>query len=201
MLPLTDRQQQVLDFVSFYLDHNGCPPTLREISDHIGVKGTATAIQHLDALERKGYISRREGSRGIAFTQKQTKSVSLPVLGTVRAGTPEPAVEDIQGYYSIDPSWIKGEGNYILKIKGDSMINAGIFDGDYGIIRPQQIADNGEIVVALIEGEATLKRFYREKDHIRLQPENSTMEPIIIREGDAETIIAGRLLKTIRFFD
>lgn len=201
MLPLTDRQQQVLDFVSSYLDQNGCPPTIREISDHIGVKGTATAIQHLDAIEKKGYISRREGSRGIAFTNKTAKPVSLPVLGTVKAGTPEPAVEDIQGYYTIDPSWIKGEGNYILKIKGESMINAGIFDGDYGIIRPQQTADNGEIVVALIDGEATLKRFYKEKDHIRLQPENSTMKPIIIREGDAETVIAGRLLKTIRFFD
>jgi repressor LexA len=201
MQSLTDRQKQVLEFVARYLDQNGCPPTLREISDELGIRGTATAIVHLDALERKGYVTRRDGSRGIALTRKSGKSVCLPIIGTVRAGMPEPAIEDILGYYNIDASWLKGEGNFILKIKGDSMINAGVYDGDYGIIRPQSTADNGEIVVALIGGEATLKRFFREKDYIRLQPENNSMEPIIIREGDAETVIAGKLLKTIRFFD
>jgi len=195
MLPLTDRQRQVLDFVASYLEEHGCPPTLREISEHIGTKGTATAILHLEALERKGHIQRREGSRGIALTKRTGNPVILPVIGTVRAGTPEPAID------SIDPSWIKGEENFILKIMGNSMQEAGIFDGDYGIIRPQVTAENGEIVVALIDGEATLKRFYREKDYIRLQPENPSMQPIIIRKGDAETVIVGRLLKTIRFFD
>lgn len=201
MLPVTARQKQVLDFIASYLEEHGCPPTLREISDRIGVKGTATAILHLEALERKGHVQRREGSRGISLTKRTGNPVILPVIGTVRAGTPEPAIEDILGYYSIDPSWIKGEGNFILKISGDSMQDAGIFDGDYGIIRPQVTAENREIVVALIDGEATLKRFYREKDYIRLQPENSTMQPMIIREGEAETVIVGRLLKTIRFFD
>ncbi len=201
MQSLTDRQKQVLAFVASYLDEHGCPPTLREISDELGIKGTATAIVHLDALERKGYINRRDGSRGIALTRKSGKSVCLPILGTVRAGMPEPAIEDILGYYNIDSTWLKGEGNYFLKIKGNSMQDAGVYDGDYGIIRPQATADNGDIVVALIDGEATLKRFFREKDFIRLQPENSSMEPIIIREGDAETVIAGKLVKTIRFFD
>lgn len=201
MQSLTDRQRQLLDYISKYLDENGCPPTLREISDHLDIKGTATAMRHLDALERKGYVQRRDGSRGIALTRKTRNSVSIPVLGTIRAGIPEPAIEDILAYYQIDPAWLKGEGNYILKIKGSSMIDAGIFDGDYGIIRPQATADNGEIVVAIIDGEATLKRFFRETDHIRLQPENSTMKPIIIREGEAETVIVGKLLKTIRFFD
>ena len=201
MQALTDRQKQVLELVASYLDQNGCPPTLREISDKLGIKGTATAIVHLDALERKGYVTRREGSRGIALTRKSGRSVCLPIIGTVRAGIPEPAIEDILGYYSIDTSWLKGDGNFILKIKGDSMIDAGVYDGDYGIIRPQATADNGEIVVALIDGEATLKRFFRENDRIRLQPENSSMEPILIREGDADAVIVGKLLKTVRFFD
>ncbi len=114
---------------------------------------------------------------------------------------PELATEDILGFCQIDSNWLKGRGNFILKVKGSSMIEAGIYDGDYAIIRPQQTAENGEIVVALIDGEATLKRFYREHDHIRLQPENVTMKPIIVRAGETETVIAGRLIKTVRFFD
>ncbi len=201
MQDLTDRQKQVLNYISVYLDEHGCPPTLREISDHIGTKGTATAMLHLDALARKGYIHRREGSRGISLPRKSDYSVSVPILGTVRAGMPELATEDILGFCQIDASWLKGKDNFILKVKGDSMIDAGIFSGDYAIIRPQQTAENGEIVVALIDGEATLKRFFLEDGRVRLQPENSTMSPIIVHAGDAETVIAGRLIKTIRFFD
>jgi len=201
----TPRQQQVLDFVTSHIDNNGYPPTLREIGLHLGVSGNVSVIQHLEALERKGYIRRESGSsRGIVLTSRNIRPdspISLPIVGTVRAGIPEPAIEDIQGYFMIDPSWIKGEGCYLLKVKGDSMIEAGIFDGDIGLVRPQQTAENGEVVIAMIDGEATLKRFYREADHIRLQPENSTMKPIIIREGEADTVIIGRLLKTIRFFD
>jgi len=201
MQELTERQQQVLNFVANYIDEHGCPPTLREISAHIGIQGTATAMQHLEALERKGHIHRREGSRGIALTQKAGGSTSVPIVGTIKAGIPEVATEDILGFCQIDTSWLKGRDNFILKVKGNSMIDAGIYSGDYAIIRPQATADNGEIVVALIDGEATLKRFFREKDCIRLQPENPAMEPIIIREGEADTVIAGRLLKTVRFFD
>ena len=197
MLPLTDRQQQVLDFVSSYLDEHGCPPTLREISDRIGVKGTATAIVHLEALERKGHITGREGSRGIALVGRGG-SVSVPVVGKIKAGTPSLAVEDITGYYSVDMSWINGAGCFFLVVDGDSMIDAHILDGDLVLIRPQQTAENGQIVVAMVDGEATLKRFYREKGHIRLQPENKGMEPIIINPGQAETMIIGKLLKTIR---
>lgn len=201
MEDLTPKQKQVFDFVVSYLDEHGCPPTVREISEHIGTKGTATAMMHLEKLEAKGHISRREGSRGIALTKKGGNSVSLPIVGTVRAGMPELAQEDILGFCQIDTAWLKGQGNFILKVKGNSMIEAGIFDGDYGIIKPQPTAENGEIVVALIDGEATLKRFFKEHDHIRLQPENKSMQPIIIRPGEAETMIAGRLIKTIRFFD
>jgi repressor LexA len=211
MEKLTSRQQQALDFISEHIDGHGYPPTLREIGQHLGISGNVSIISHLEALERKGHLRRESGSsRGIVLTDRTTRSgashipgnpISLPIIGTVRAGQPEPAIEDIQGYFMIDPSWIKGEGCFLLRIKGNSMIEAGIYDGDIGLVRPQQAAENGEVVVAMIDGEATLKRFFREADHIRLQPENSTMQPIIIREGEAEAVIVGRLLKTIRFFD
>ena len=201
MQRLTDRQKQVLDFIVGSLDHNGCPPTLREISDHISTKGTATAIAHLEALERKGFIRRRSGSRGITLPQRAGFPVRIPVVGVVRAGQPEPAIEDIHGYCNLDPDWLKGDGCYLLKVKGDSMVDAHICDGDYALIRPQLTAENGEIVVALVDGEATLKRFYREPGQIRLQPENGLMAPIIVRDGEADTVIAGKLLRTIRSYE
>jgi repressor LexA len=125
-------------------------------------------------------------------------SALVPVVGTVRAGVPEPAAEDLQGHCAIDPSWLRGEGCYFLRVRGDSMIDAHIIDGDLALIRPQPTAENGEIVVALIDGEATLKRFYREAGRIRLQPENPALQPIIIRDGDAEAVIAGKLLRIVR---
>ena len=201
MQELTSRQQEVLDFVCRFREEQGCPPSLREISDYIGTKGTATALAHLEALKRKGYISRRVGSRGIALTLKAGAPASVPIVGTVRAGQPELAVEDIQGYVSIDPAWLKGEHNFLLRVKGDSMVEAGIYDGDLALIAPQQSAENGQIVVAMIEGEATLKRFFRERGCIRLQPENKHLLPIILRSGEAEPLVVGRLLKTIRSFD
>lgn len=200
MQELTTRQQQVLDFVRSFREEHGCPPSLREISDHIGTKGTATALAHLEALKRKGYISRREGSRGIALTRKSGAPVTVPIAGVVRAGNPELAVEDVQGYVSLDPAWLKGDGNFLLRVKGDSMVEAGIFDGDLALVAPQQHAENGQIVVALIDGEATLKRFSMDATCIKLIPENKHMQPIVIRKGEAETVVVGRLLKTIRSF-
>jgi repressor LexA len=195
---LTERQKQVLEVITRSLDNRGCPPTLREISDDIGTRGTATAIAHLEALERKGHITRRSGSRGIMLVNRGAATTSLPIVGTVRAGTPEPATEDIQGRCCVDPSWIRGDGCFFLRVKGDSMIDAHILDGDLALIRPQPNADNGEIVVAVVDGAATLKRFYRERDHIRLQPENAALPPIIIRDGEAETVIVGKLLRIVR---
>lgn len=201
MQELTSRQQEVLDFVCRFRDEHGCPPSLREISEQIGTKGTATAKLHLEALERKGFISRRrEGSRGIALKHAGGTPVPVPLVGTVRAGQPETAVEEIQGYVSVDPAWLKGSGNFLLRVKGDSMIEAGIFDGDLALIAPQPIAENGQIVVALVDGEATLKRFFADATCIRLQPENKHMLPIVLRAGEAEAVVIGRLLKTIRSF-
>jgi repressor LexA len=198
MEPLTERQQQVLDFITSCLDSHACPPTLREISSQINTKGTVTAIRHLDALERKGYITRREGSSRSITVTGRGKTVAVPVIGKIRAGEPSLAYEDIQGYFNLDVNWVRDKGCFFLQVEGDSMIDAHILDGDLVLIRPQQTAENGEIVVAMIDGEATLKRFYRDDSHIRLQPENKTMEPIIIKAGTAETVIVGKLLKTIR---
>lgn len=198
MNTLTERQKQVLGVITASIDKNGCPPTLREISERIGIKGTATAISHLEALEKKGYINRRSGSRGIMLVGHNAATIFLPIVGTVRAGVPEAAIEDLQGQCAVDPSWVKGSGCFLLRVQGDSMIDAHILDGDMALIRPQADAINGEIVVAVIDGEATLKRFYREADHIRLQPENAALQPIIIRAGDAETVIAGKLLRIVR---
>lgn len=205
MQNLTKRQQQVLDFVTRCVDTLGAPPTLREISANIGTRGTVTALHHLQAIEKKGYLRRREGSsRGIVLTGKAGKSevlVSIPIIGTVSAGLPQPAVENIEGYCAISTEWVKGDGCFFLKVRGDSMIDVHIMDGDLALIRPQPTAENGEIVVVLIDSAATLKRFYHEGDQIRLQPENRLMGPILIHENDAETVIVGKLLKTIRSYD
>jgi repressor LexA len=197
MVLLTGRQQQVLDFIQSYIDNNGYPPTLREICSHLGVSGTLSAMRHLEALEKKGYLKRDSGSRGIALTTPTNVSASLPIVGTVRAGALSPAVEDITGYISVDRMLLHG-GKFFLRVQGDSMINACICDGDLVMVRPQPIADNQDIVVAMVEGEATLKRFYREKDHIRLQPENASMAAIIIPEGSSDVTIIGKVVGVYR---
>jgi len=195
---LTLRQQQVLEFITAHLDNNGYPPTLREISAHLGVSGSLPAAKHLSALEKKGYIKRDRVSRGIGLTVSLSQSVSLPIVGTVRAGQLSPAVEDIQGYFSVDHQAVKGHDCFFLRVRGDSMINAGILDGDLAMIRPQATAGNRDTVVAMVDGEATLKWFYKEADHIRLQPANPNMEPIIIRPGDGEVTIVGKVIGVYR---
>jgi repressor LexA len=201
MEPLTERQQQVLDFITTYLDTHGCPPTLREISEHINAKGTVTAIRHLDALESKGYIQRREGSsRSIVVAGRGTGSVSVPIVGRVRAGQPTLAVEEIEGYCNLDKSWVSGNGCFFLRVVGDSMIGDHILNGDLALIRPQVTADDGDIVVAMIEEEATLKRFYRDENLgcVILKPSNQAYPKLVVAPEDI-TII-GKLLKTVRNF-
>jgi repressor LexA len=201
METLTPRQRQVLDFVTGCLDRHGYPPTLREIATHLGIRGTLGAAKHLDALERKGLIRRSPGSsRGLALTGRGAPAVSLPVVGTVRAGAPQPAMEEIEGYFAVDPGLRRG-GAFFLRVKGDSMIGAGILDGDLALVRPQPTAANGEIVVALIDGEATLKRFFLEPDHIRLQPENPFLPPIVVRPGNGEVILAGKVVGLYRLME
>jgi repressor LexA len=196
---LTTRQKQVFEFIKEYLETNGSPPTLREISTHIGTAGTVTAIGHVNALEKKGYLRRREGSsRGIVLTMSPSTAVSLPIVGKIRAGMLQPAMEDITGYLSVDTSLIKGDGCYFLRVEGDSMINKGILPGDTVLIRPQQVANNGEIVAVMVDGDATLKQFFREQDRILLQPANPDYEPIVILPGQGEVTIVGKMVGLFR---
>jgi repressor LexA len=196
---LTQRQNQVLQFITSYSENKGFPPSQREIAGHLNVSGTLPVMKHLGALERKGYIKRENVNRGIVLQTNTTRSISLPIVGTVRAGNLAPAIEDIQGHFSVDPMAVRGADCFFLRVKGDSMINAGILDGDLAMIRPQQTAENKDTVVAMIDGEVTLKWFHKEKDHIRLQPANPNMEPIIIRPEDGELSIVGKVIGVYRW--
>jgi len=198
MEQLTKRQQEVLEIVTQYINLYGYPPSLREIGKELSVTGTLGVMKHLEALEKKGYLRRQEGSpRGISLAN-QAQSASLPIVGVVRAGALHPAIEDIEGHFAIDRSQSRAGGTFFLRVKGDSMIHAHIMEGDLALVRPQPDAANRDIVVAMVAGEATLKRFYRENHQIRLQPENPNYNAIIIREGDGEVSIVGKVVGIYR---
>jgi repressor LexA len=196
--PLTARQRQVLQFVAACVESHGYPPTLREIAAHLQVSGPLPVSKHLAALEKKGYLKRDSVSRGIALTMPMSRSVSLPVAGTVRAGHLAPAVEDLRGTFAVDQLAVKGEGCFFLAVSGDSMIEAGIFEGDLALVRPQVTADNGDTVVAMVEGAATLKKFFREPGQIRLQPANAAMAPIIVGPADGDITLIGKVIGVYR---
>ncbi|MSN26924.1 MAG: repressor LexA [Geobacter sp.] len=195
---LTPRQRQVLEFITVFSDSNGYPPSQREIAGHLNVSGTLPVMKHLDALERKGYLKRESVNRGISLRTPSSRPVSLPIIGTVRAGQLSTAIEDIQGYFSVDQMAVKGADCFFLKVSGDSMINAGILDGDLALVRPQPTANNKDTVVAMVEGEATVKWFHKEHDHIRLQPANPSMNPILIYPEDGEVTIIGKVIGVYR---
>ena len=198
---LTSRQQQTLEIITRFIGETGYPPSLRQIGAQLGVSGNAAILKHLDALEQKGHIRRQGGSsRGITLASASAPAAvaELPVVGSVRAGLPQPAIEDIEGYFAIDQAHRqRSGGTFFLRVKGDSMINACIKDGDLALVRPQQTADNRDLVVAMVNGEATLKRFYREHDAVRLQPENPNYEPIMVRPGQ-ELNIVGKVVGLFR---
>jgi repressor LexA len=200
-LDLTKRQKEIFDFIRRYAAKTGYPPTVREIGKAVGLHSSSTVHAHLANLEKIGLL-RRDPSKPRAIELlfgKAKKTIlpdgsGLPLVGHVAAGEPILAEENIEEYIEV-PDVIGGEdGDYVLRVRGESMKGAGIFEGDYVIIRPADEADDGEIVVALIGDEATVKRFYREADHIRLQPENEAMEPI--RTTDAA--ILGRVVGVLR---
>lgn len=216
MEPLSPRQKDVLDFLRQHLEIHGYPPTLREIARQIGIVGTAGAVRYLDALEKKGWIRRRAGgSRSITLSEnisanrypqqaervlhsEEQLSVSLPIVGTVRAGTPEIPLEDIEGYISLDRAITANGGTFFLRIKGNSMKNAGMLPGDLVLIRSQSTADNGDVVVALVDGEATVKRFFHDKKGIVLKPENETLQPILIQPDTTDFAIIGKVVSLFR---
>lgn len=198
MEQLTARQTEVLQIITRHLETCGYPPTLREIAAKLGISGTLGVMKHLEALEKKGYLRRQEGStRGITLCN-QSQAASLPIVGVVRAGLLHPAIQDIEGHFAIDRSQLASGGAFFLRVKGDSMVHAHIVEGDLALVRPQPHASNRDIVVAMVDGEATLKRFYREADRIRLQPENPNYEPIIIEKGEQEVSIVGKVVGIYR---
>lgn len=201
MIELTLRQRQVYDFIVQVIDRDRFSPTLQEIANHLGIRGNLGVLRHLEALEKKGYIRRKTGqSRGIVLSERSVSKL-LPVVGSVAAGPLTEAFENVEDYLNVDVSLIKGEGSFLLRVRGDSMIEAHIADGDLVVVRPQKTAGNGNIVVAMIEGEATMKRFFKEQGQIRLQPENRLLQPIILTAEDGELMIIGKVTGLIRLLD
>ncbi len=185
---LTPRQEEILNFIKTEVFSKGYPPSVREIGKSVGLSSSSTVHAHLSQLEKKGYIRKDPTKpRAIELLEDQdyltSRDISsVPVVGNVTAGQPILAEENIVEYYPLPKEFVRGKTVFILTVEGESMIKAGIMDGDYAIVQQQSTANNGEIIVALIEDEATIKRFYKEKDHFRLQPENDFYEPIITKE-------------------
>lgn len=197
---LTLRQKELLDFLKDFVSKKGFPPTLREIASHFGLKGPRGPQKTLNILERKGFIRKTAGgSRAIeirGFSSNQ--AISVPVLGRVRAGEPILAIENIEEYIDLDRRLISSRDVFLLRVQGDSMIDAHIQDGDFALVKPQSNAENGEIVVALIEDEATIKRVFLHRDLIRLEPANPYVEPIIVKKGEKKVSIVGKVVGIFR---
>ncbi|HHZ06781.1 MAG TPA: transcriptional repressor LexA [Clostridiales bacterium] len=196
MKPLSANQQKILDFVRSCVQ-DGDSPSVREICSATGLSSTATVHANLKALEERGLICRRaQGiNRSIRLVGEES-SAQIPVLGRVTAGVPILAVEDIEGYIPVSESVRRGRELFALRVMGESMINAGILDNDIIVVHKTPVAENGEIVVAMIEDEATVKRFYKENGHIRLQPENPTFQPIIVDGCE----ILGKVISVTRYY-
>ena len=206
---LTKRQREILDFVKAFLEHNSYPPSVRDIGEAVGLSSTSSVHAQLNNLEEKGYL-KRDGSSARALsvrfgdvepmqfngtTEIIRNIVSLPLVGEVAAGMPIIAEENIEEVLPLPRQVVGDTASFMLTVRGDSMIEAGILDGDYIVVKEQPVANNGEIVVALIDSEATVKTFYRESDQIRLQPENSSMEPIYVRD---DVTILGKVIALMR---
>jgi repressor LexA len=187
---LTRRQQQVLDYINVCIQDRGYPPTMREIGEHMGISSTNGVNDHLKALERKGFLVRDDmKSRALRPVAGSGQWLDVPVVGRVAAGMPVLAVENIEDTVKVDRFFVGPSREvFALRVAGESMIEDGIFDGDYIFVRKQVTADRGDIVVAMIDGEATVKRYFPEGDHIRFQPANSTMEPIFVRSSDFRSV-------------
>ncbi|MDD3613543.1 MAG: transcriptional repressor LexA [Clostridiales bacterium] len=198
---LSDKQKRILDFIKDEIRAKGYPPSVREICDAVGLKSTSTVHGYLERLEKKGYIRRDPTKpRAIEILDdtsyiSQKELVNVPVVGRVTAGQPILAVENIEDTFPLPVERLHNSDVFMLSIKGESMLGAGIFDGDYVIVKQQSTAKNGDIIVALIEDEATVKTFYKEADHFRLQPENPAMDPILTKEVS----ILGKVIGVIRF--
>ena len=199
---INDNQKAILNFIKQMVFEKGYPPSVREICQGVGIRSTSTVHSHLAKLEEVGLI-RKDPTKpraievldqGNPFSRKEL--VDVPIVGKVTAGSPILAVENIEDTFPLPAEYLHNDNVFMLAVSGESMIEAGILDGDYVVVRQQSYAENGDTVVALIEDEATVKTFYKEPDHIRLQPQNSYMDPIIVRDVS----ILGKVIGVIRLF-
>ena len=197
---ITKKQTEILEYIKSQILNKGYPPSVRDICTAVNLKSTSSVHAHLETLEKNGYI-RRDPTKPRAieiiddnFNLTRREVVNVPLIGQVAAGQPLLAVENITSYFPIPAEFIPKEEVFMLNVKGESMVNAGIYDGDQIIVKQQSTASNGEILVALVDDSATVKRFYKENGHIRLQPENDFMEPIIVDSCE----IIGKVIGLIR---
>ena len=206
--PITERQKRVVDAVKHWIREHGYPPTIRELGRHLGIKSLRGVTTHLDALAKKGYLQRSRGARGIRLLLEQAASsiertIRVPILGRIAAGRPLFAEEQLEGQLVVDATFLGkevtegGPVHFALRVTGDSMLTAGILEGDYVIVRQQPTADNNDIVVALLGQEATVKRFFKEAEQIRLQPEHPTMAPILVGK-DQPIELLGKVVAVFR---
>ncbi len=189
------KTDETYDFLAQYIETNKYPPTIREICDNLNLDSTSSVVYHLKKLEKMGKISRGNNkNRAIELTSRENSGISLPVVGEIAAGTPILAEQNLMDNFLVSENLFSGHDMFVLKVKGDSMINVGIYNGDYVVISKQSVANNGEIVACLIDNEATVKRYYKENGYFRLQPENSFMQPIYTNQLE----ILGKVVGLIR---
>lgn len=196
MKPLSKNQQRIMEYIKKCSD-DGRVPSVREICDEVGLSSTSTVHHHLKALEDKGFIVREHGVNRCIQIAGAERNMNVPVLGKVAAGNPIVAIEDIECYVPVPEQIGRGRELFALRIQGESMIKAGIFNNDIVIVNRTPVAENGEIVVALVDDSATVKRFYKEDGHFRLQPENDNYEPIIVDE----VLLLGKVISLIRNYE
>ena len=199
---ISDKQREILEYIKAEILNKGYPPAVREICEAVKLKSTSSVHAHLETLEKNGYI-RRDPTKPRAieivdenFNLTRREMVNVPIVGRVAAGEPILAVENIENYFPIPAEFMPNEQTFILQVQGESMVNAGILDGDYILVEQQTTANDGDMVVALVDDSATVKTFYKEIGYYRLQPENDFMEPIIV----SDVMIMGKVIGTFRFF-
>ncbi|MCI8484888.1 MAG: transcriptional repressor LexA [Lachnospiraceae bacterium] len=200
---ISEKQKEILEYIKSEILNRGYPPAVRDICEAVHLKSTSSVHSHLETLEKNGYI-RRDPTKPRAieiiddtFNLVRREVVNVPLLGRVAAGEPLLAVENVEAYFPIPSEYMPNEETFMLRVTGESMINAGIFDGDNILVQCQSTAENGDMVVALVEDSATVKTFYKEDGHYRLQPENDSMEPIIVEDCS----ILGKVFGVFRFFE
>ena len=201
---ISKKQSEILEYMKNEILNRGFPPSVREICEAVSLKSTSSVHSHLETLEKNGYI-RRDPTKPRAieivddnFNLVRRETVNVPIIGKVAAGEPLLAVQNVERYFPIPSEYMPNKQTFMLVVQGDSMVNAGIFSGDYVVVEKQKNAENGDKIVALVEDSATIKTFYKEKDHIRLQPENDYMDPIVIHP-EQQFQVLGKVIGVFRF--